>query len=143
MALVAVVGYRYSPLLLPKADLTLTPPPGCDLNHSACAASLPEGGRVELAIAPQPVPVVKPLTVTATIDGLEVRHAEIDFAGATMNMGFNRQPLTAEAPNRYVGQATIPVCVTGRMAWVATLLLETDRQRISVPFHFEAPLETP
>lgn len=143
MALVAVAGYRYSPLILPKADLTVAPEAGCDLNRAACAALLPDGGRVELAITPRPVPVVKPMRVAVRYSGLAVHQAEIDFAGATMNMGYNRLPLSAEGADGFGGEATIPVCVTGRMVWVATLLLETDRQRISIPFTFEAPLESP
>lgn len=141
MALVAIVGYRYSPLLLPKADLTLAPDAACDLNRSACQASLSDGGRIELAIAPRPVSVVKPFRVTVTLSGLVARRVEIDFSGVTMNMGYNRQVLVTEAPDRYAGEATIPVCVTGRMQWLATLMIETDRQRIAVPFRFEAPLE--
>jgi hypothetical protein len=81
--------------------------------------------------------------VTATLSGLTARQVEIDFSGVTMNMGYNRQPLLAETPDRYAGDATIPVCVTGRMQWLATLMVETDRQRIAVPFHFEAPVEGP
>lgn len=143
MALVAVVGYRYSPLILPKADLTLAPEAGCDLNRAACEARMPDGGRIELAITPRPVPVVKPLRIAVRHAGLTVRQAEVDFAGATMNMGYNRQTLQAEGTDGFGGEATIPVCVTGRMVWVATLLLETDHQRISIPFTFEAPLESP
>lgn len=141
MALIAVVGYHYSPLLLPKADLTLTPAADCDLNRSACQVSMPDGGRIELAITPRPVAVVKPFRVTAIMSGLTAHQVEIDFSGVTMNMGYNRQPLLAEAPGRFGGEATIPVCVTGRMQWLATLMIETDSQRIAVPFRFEAPIE--
>jgi len=139
LALIAVVGYKYSPLLLPKADLTLTPPAGCDLNRQACAVELPGGGRIELALAPQPIPVVKPLQVAATFTGLAPNRVEIDFQGVTMNMGYNRVMLAADGSGRYGGEATIPVCVTGRMQWRATLMVETASQRIAVPFLFDAP----
>ncbi len=139
LALIAVVGYKYSPLLLPKADLTLTPTAGCDLNQQACHADMPGGGHIELALAPHPIPVVKPLQVTATIVGAAPDKVELDFQGVVMNMGFNRVTLAPAGDGRYTGEATIPVCVTGRMLWRATVVVETASQRIAVPFLFEAP----
>ena len=140
LAIVAVVGYKFSPLLLPKADLTVEPPAGCDLNKQSCAADLPGGGRVELSITPHPIPVVMPLLVDVKLSGVEASKVEIDFAGVTMNMGYNRKTLDARGDGNFSGDAMLPVCITGRMAWRATLLVETDRQRIAVPFLFEAPL---
>jgi len=141
LAVVAVVGYKLSPLLLPKADLTIEPMAGCDLHKQACHADVPGGGRIELNFTPHPIPVVKPLQVNATISGMVANKVEIDFAGVTMNMGFNRKTLAAQSDGRYASDAMLPVCVTGRMAWRATLVVETDRQRIAVPFLFEAPIE--
>ncbi len=141
LGLIAVVGYKYSPLLLPKADLTLAPAEDCDLNQRACTVSVPGGGHIELDIAPHPIPVVKPLQVTATVSGVAPDKVEIDFAGATMNMGYNRVALNATGEGRYVGEVSIPVCVTGRMLWRATLVVETDSKHIAVPFLFEVPLE--
>lgn len=140
LALVAVVGYKYSSLLLPKADLELTPEAGCDLNRSACRATF-AGGAIELSLEPRPVPVVKPMQVTATIAGLDPAAVELDFSGVSMNMGYNRVALEKAADGRFTGQATIPVCITGRMAWRATLLIDAPGQRISVPFVFDAPVE--
>lgn len=139
LGLIAVVGYQYSPLLLPKADLTLVPAAGCDLNHDACHADIPGGGRIELLVTPQPIPVIKPLQVTATFSDIVPSHVDIDFQGEVMNMGYNRVTLTPDGNGRYTGQATIPVCVTGRMLWRATLTVESNSKRISVPFLFEAP----
>jgi hypothetical protein len=31
----------------------------------------------------------------------------------------------------------LPVCVSGTMAWVATVIVETSGQRIAVPYRFE------
>jgi hypothetical protein len=140
LALIAVIGYKYSPLLLPKADLTLTPETGCDLNQRACRADVPGGGGVELSLMPHPVPVVRPMQVAATASVPNVRKVEVDFAGISMNMGYNRVALDAAGDHRYAGTATIPVCITGRMGWRATLMVETDSQRIAVPFVFDAPL---
>lgn len=138
LILIGVAGYRYSPLLLPKSDIAAIPDPGCDLHRQACGATLPGGGRIELAIAPRPIPVVQPLTVEVRVTGMEATKAEVDFAGVGMNMGYNRPTLPAAAPGRFAGTASLPVCITGTMSWQATVLLETDRQRISVPFRFDS-----
>ncbi|MFZ4539441.1 hypothetical protein [Propionivibrio sp.] len=141
LGIVAVVGYKYSPLLLAKADVTIEPVAGCDLHKQACLAEIPGGGRIELSITPHPIPVVQPLQVSVTISGVVANKVEIDFAGVTMNMGYNRRALSADGNGRYASEAMLPVCITGRMLWRATLVLETGRQRIAVPFLFEAPVQ--
>ena len=138
LILIGVAGYWYSPLLLPKSDLAGSPDPGCDLHRQACGANLPGGGRIELAITPRPIPVVQPLAIEVRVTGLAPRKAEVDFAGIGMNMGYNRPALSAVESGRFAGSASLPVCITGTMPWRATVLLETDRQRISVPFRFDS-----
>lgn len=138
IVLIAVVGYKLSPLLLPKADVTATAEPGCDLHKRACAATVPGGGRIELSIAPRPIPMVAPLQVEVTTAGLEPVKVEVDFAGVDMNMGYNRPELAAAGPGRFASEAMLPVCVTGKMAWQATVIVESGRQRIAAPFRFNS-----
>ena len=132
----AVVGHQLSPLLLPKADVTGVVEPGCDLQRRACPATLPQG-RMELSITPRPVVFLQPLRVEVTVSGIEARKIEVDFAGESMNMGYNRSELTASGSGRYGGETSLPVCVSGGMTWVATVIIETDRQRIAVPYRFD------
>ena len=134
----AFLGYRYSPLLLPKSDASATPDPACDLHRQACGATLPDGGRVELAITPQPIPMVQPFTVEVRVAGSAAQTAAVDFAGVDMNMGYNRPQLAAAGPGRFSASASLPVCITGQMACQATVLLETERQRIAIPFRFDS-----
>jgi len=136
LILIGAAGYWFSPLLLPKSDITATVAPGCDLQRQACAATLPDGGRIELSISPRPIPVLQPLAIEVRVSGLAVRQAMIDFAGVGMDMGYNRPALSAAGPDRFAGSASLPVCVTGTMPWQATVLLETESQRIAVPFRF-------
>ncbi|MDP2752271.1 MAG: hypothetical protein Q8O31_06680 [Rhodocyclaceae bacterium] len=135
-------GWWWSPYFLPQADVTATPVAGCDLHQGPCRAILSgeggEGGFLELSIEPRPIPFVKPLSVTVTFSGIDARKVDIDFSGRDMNMGYNRPPLVVESPNRFIGGATLPVCITGKMAWKATVLVENDQgQRIVAPFQFE------
>lgn len=134
---IAVVGHRFSPLLLPRTDVTGQVEVGCDLQQRACPGRLPDGGRVQLSITPRPIPYLQALTVEVRSSGIEVRKVEIDFAGASMNMGYNRTQLAAAEDGRHTGEASLPVCVSGGMTWVATVLIETDRQRIAVPYRFD------
>ena len=136
IALVVVVGYKLSPLLLPRADVTVQPDPGCDLNRAACRVNLPGGGQLELRMNPRPVPMVRPFQVEVRLEGIDAGRIEVDFAGIEMNMGFNRIELTAGAAGLHAGEASLPVCISGQMDWQVTVLVETGRQRIAIPFRF-------
>lgn len=138
LVMVGVVGYKLSPLLLPKADVTASPDAGCDLHVKACGATLPGGGRLGFALTPRPILVTAPLEMVVELDGISVDKVAVDFAGVSMNMGFNRPVLAPAGPGRFAGQTTLPVCVTGRMTWQATVLIETGRTRIAVPFRLDA-----
>jgi len=136
IALVVVTGYKLSPLLLPKADVTVQPDPGCDLHRAPCAVTLPGGGQLELSMTPRPIPMVKPFQVEVKLSGATTSRVEVDFAGIDMNMGLNRPELTSRISGVYSAEATLPVCISGQMDWQATVLLETGNQRIAVPFRF-------
>ena len=138
MRAIAVVGYKLSPLLLPKADVSATVEPNCDLHKRACAARLPDGGRIELSITPRPIPMIAPLQVEVKTAGLEATKVEVDFAGVDMNMGYNRPELAPSGSGKFASEAMLPVCVTGKMAWQATVIVETGRQRIAAPFRFNS-----
>jgi len=138
LILIGVIGYKLSPLLLPKADVFLQPDAGCDLQRAPCVATLPEGGRLRFALMPRPIPVTQPLDAAVEIEGLRADKVAIDFAGVDMSMGYNRITLQSVDTQRYVGQTTLPVCVTGRMLWQATLLVDAGGTRLAVPFRFEA-----
>lgn len=138
LILLGVAGYKLSPLLLPKSDLSVAPDPVCNLNQSACTATLPGGARLRLALEPHPIPVAAPIEASVALEGASADSVAIDFAGVGMNMGLNRPVLAASGGGRFAAQVTLPVCVTGRMEWQATVLVENGRQRIAVPFRFEA-----
>lgn len=135
LAALGVAGYQLAPLLTPRSDVAL-PLSECDLGKSPCAITLPDGGRVEIAIDPRPIPALKPLKLLAIASGSEVRKVEIDFAGVDMKMGFNRPRLEPMGDGRFVGQANLPVCITGKMQWEATVIVETAGALVAAPFRF-------
>ncbi|MBI4987204.1 MAG: hypothetical protein HZC23_00115 [Rhodocyclales bacterium] len=134
MLVAAAAGY----LWLPRADVPLPLVADCRLDRQACSAALPGGGRVEMALEPRPVPASAPMRVTVTVEGEQPGRVEVGFQGVDMNMGLHRLQLRTAADGRHVGETTLPVCVTGRMVWQATVMLEIGRRNITVPFRFES-----
>lgn len=128
---------RYSPRLLPKMELAGVVETGCDLHKRACRATLPGGGNLELSITPRPIPILQPVRIEVAVTGLRPEKVEVDFAGASMNMGYNRGELAITGTGVYAGEASLPVCVSGSMAWIATAIVESGEQRIAVPFRFD------
>lgn len=136
LAILGVVGYKLAPLFNPKTDIAL-PMSACDLARQACVATLPNGGQLEFSIEPRPIPSLKPLKLQATLKGSEAHKIEVDFAGTDMKMGYNR-PTLEGSNGRFNGQANLPVCITGKMSWDATVLVETGKALVAIPFRFEA-----
>ncbi len=137
LALLGVSGYKLAALLSPKTDVTLSLST-CRLGERACVTTLPGGGQIEFSIEPRPIPVLKALQLQATFRGSEVRKVDVDFAGSEMQMGYNRQPLERQdgSSQRFTGRAMLPVCSTGSMAWQATVLVDTGKSVVAVPFPF-------
>ena len=89
-----------------------------------------------MAVEPHGIPVARPLVLRVATQGLEVNAVAVDFIGLDMNMGYNRPTLTPAGPGRYLGNAMLPICVTGRMRWEARVLLTTPRGLFAAPFRF-------
>lgn len=137
LVVLGAAGYKLAPLLTPQTDVSLPMSP-CDLGKTPCTIVLPGGGQVEVSIAPHPIPSLKPLKLQAVVNGAEVRKIEMDFAGVDMKMGYNRPQLENLGDGRFSGQASLPVCITGKMPWEMTVLIESGRTVIAAPFRFEA-----
>jgi hypothetical protein len=134
LAMLGVLGYKMAPILNPKTDISL-PLSSCDLTKQACMVTLPDGGQLEFSIEPRPIPSLKPLKLQATIKGSKVQKIEVDLVGTDMKMGFNRPELQG-SNGQFTGQASLPVCITGKMEWDATVLLKTENAAIAIPFRF-------
>ena len=137
MAVLGVVVYNAWPLLYPQAVALAPLDPGCRLRQGPCTATFPEGGTVTLAIEPQGIPVVAPLAIRVDLAGLQALGVELDFAGADMNMGYNRVALEPVAHGRYQGKGMLPVCVRDRMTWEAKVMVRTSAGLMVAPFRFE------
>ncbi len=136
LVLIVLIGYKLSPLLMPKADFTVDPDPACNLQLQACTVTLPGGERLTVEAGTRPIPLVRSFQWRVLVPDAGVRRVDVDFSGVDMDMGFNRPQLQAAKDGMFVADVSLPVCVTGRMTWQATVLLETASARIAVPFRF-------
>jgi pimeloyl-ACP methyl ester carboxylesterase len=128
--------YRTLPLLYPEVTERAVADPLCDLRAGPCTARFPSGGTVRFGIAPRDIPVLKPLGLEVEIEGLTPAGVEVDFAGADMNMGYNRVRLEAAGPGRYQGEGILPICVRHQMTWEAKVMIQTARGYLVAPFRF-------
>lgn len=140
LAVSLVAWIRVRPLLHPKLVSVAPLNTACDLRAGPCAVTFPDGARVTLGISPRQIPAVKELGLLVRAEGIDADGAEVDFAGADMNMGFNRVPLEGLGPGEFTGTAMLPVCVRARMTWEAKVLLHTDAGLIAAPFRFDTYL---
>lgn len=120
----------------PEASVTAPLDPACDLHAGPCSSDIPGGGRVEFSIEPRPIPLLRPLQLVVKTQGLDTRQVEVDFTGIDMNMGYNRPQLKQEGKHRFIGEAVLPVCITGGMAWQAAVVVTTPKLKVVAPFRF-------
>ncbi len=131
------VYYHFKDYFKPKAAQTLDWDSECDLRSGSCELQLPGGGSVQFEITPKNIPLLKPMALDVTVTGEAVDSVEVDFAGVSMNMGFNRTRLKAADAGKFSGNITLPVCVRNSMEWEADVMLKTDAGIIVAPFRFE------
>ena len=131
------VYYYFKDYFKPVAAQTLDWDPECDLRSGNCELQLPGGGMVRFGITPRSLPLLEPMTLEVMVAGADVGSVEVDFAGVSMNMGFNRSRLEVVDEGRFNGSIILPVCVRNRMEWEAKVMLGTDAGIIVAPFRFE------
>jgi len=136
LAILLAVSYKLKDIFQPSVTSTAALNESCDLRSAPCTSELPGGGKVSLSINPKDIPILRPLTLNVTIDGVEASSVEVDFIGIGMEMGYNRPKLNAIDKTNFKGEAILPVCVRSKMDWEARVLLKTDKGTIMAPFRF-------
>jgi len=123
--------------LAPHGPTLLALDESCSLSSEICAIQLPDGGRIEFALGPRPVRLLSQLKLEIRVSGSNARPLEVDFTGVNTPMAFNRANLIPSGSGIYGAQTSLPVCITGRMVWQATVLLENGDRKIRAPFRLE------
>ena len=135
LACVITAGYKFAAKWHASEGTTL-PPSSCDPSVQECWISLPQGGRLRLSIEPRPIRPLQKLSLGVSMEGQSASTVAIDFDGVDMSMGYNR-PVLSGSDGHFSGETILPVCITGKMKWKATVLISTEREQIAAPFHFE------
>ena len=117
----------------------LTVAAGCDIAQTACAAR-GEGLAVELALGPDVQPMEAFPIRLRTIEGRLSASAvvELEFRMQAMDMGVNRYRLLRNDQGAWTGEATLPVCSSGRSEWLAEVDIRHGGQRWTASFPFTA-----
>lgn len=136
LAIVTAVFVKLWPGFVPPVTVTAPLDAACDLQTGPCDSSIPGGGRVRLSIAPHPIPLLRPMKLTVSVEDMDARKVELDFVGVDMNMGYNRYTLNAQDNGRYSGEVTLPVCITGSMSWQVSVIVTTNKIKAVAPFRF-------
>lgn len=136
-AIVAVGGWKLWGVLNPPSAATAAIDPTCDLQAGECRSSFPDGTEVSLSILPSPVPVLKELTLSSTISGIEANKVEVDIVGINMNMGYIRPELKrTDSQGLFTGESILPVCILNEMEWEARVMVHSDDGLLVAPFRF-------
>jgi hypothetical protein len=135
--LLILAGDKLRNLLDPEFAMVAEPAADCDLRQETCKTSLADDKHVLFSISPKTIPLLKPLTLTTELQGIEARKVEVDIVGLNMEMGYNRPVLLAVSENTFSGAATLPVCTLDRMEWEARVMIYTKNDQVYlVPFRF-------
>ncbi|MDR1350109.1 MAG: hypothetical protein LBJ59_04890 [Zoogloeaceae bacterium] len=114
------------------------PPDACDLSQTSCRVELPGGGILTAELTPRPLATLQPLTARLTVRDIPAESALLTLSGVNMNMPFDPAPLWETAPGQFVGQTTLPICVTGPMRWRAEFSVIYRQRQLIAEFLFDA-----
>ena len=134
--LLVVAGNWLLARMQPETALELPHDPACDLRQGSCTSNLPGGGKVTFGIEPRTLPVLKPLALSVSVEGVKTHRVEASFNGVDMNMGQNHADLPTAGEGTFNGTITIPVCIRNSMEWEAKVLLHTPEGIITAPYRF-------
>ena len=115
------------------------PTPNCNPRGLFCL-SRDRGYSISLELD-RDATYLSPFSVRVKLFGFsweQLRHVRVRFAMPDMYMGENQIVLVQAAPDgsEWQGEAVLPVCLTGRRDWVATVLVEGEERVIRSDFAF-------
>ncbi len=116
--------------------------PACTPVDSPCSAR--DQQRTVTLHFPNKVKYLQPFQMQVSVQGLtpqEIEKIIVDFKMIGMDMGLNRFTLSPGAAKdnsaTYQGEAILPVCVSGRVDWVANIEVMTTNKIYQADFTFK------
>lgn len=138
--LVGVGGYlafhSWPPSLGKSANLLpLQSESNCFLQQQACLATAGQA-QVHLRLAPQPVPLMKPIQAFLQVKGLnDLETITLKVDGLNMYMGFQEVQLSKQTDTEWEGSFSLPICSETEMHWRVTATLKTKQQGYQADFN--------
>lgn len=115
-------------------------PENCDLNTAPCTAN--KGSKsISLAITPQKIASLVPLTFSVTLTNIDAQSVVLDIQGKDMFMGINQIKLSPSPDGKtWKGVTELAVCTTNTMFWRASVLAYPNETATpdKATFEFEA-----
>ena len=108
----------------------------CFLTQNTCARNF-EKASVSLSL-PRPIPVAKSFLAVLKTQNLNAQSIRLNLQGVEMAMGDLFFPFIQKEQNHFEAKTMIPLCLTGKMRWRATLLIETKEKEWRIPWDFWA-----
>jgi hypothetical protein len=133
--LLVACGQQSDPELLPVTNLSV--PQDCDVLAGCRVAD--EGVQLEVLFPVQPR-ALQPFPVTIqSVGGTRLTAASVSFTMRGMSMGLNRYVLKSMSADKWEGEVTLPVCVSGRADWIAEFDIRLSGRSVafSLPFVLE------
>ncbi|WP_431685691.1 hypothetical protein [Hahella sp. NBU794] len=107
----------------------------CTPERGQC--SLPvDAGNVSFSFGDEPIHPARAFPIRLQLHGIEAERVRVDFEGADMYMGLNQTKLTRMADGSYQGEGYLPVCITGRMLWKATIFIGRESDTLALVSEF-------
>ncbi len=108
----------------------------CFLTQNTCSRTI-EKGSVTLSF-PRPLPVAKTFPINLKIENIPAQKIFLKLQGVEMAMGDWSFPFTPKEKGVFEAQMMIPLCLTGKMRWRATLLIQNSEKELHIPWDFWA-----
>ncbi|ABC29805.1 conserved hypothetical protein [Hahella chejuensis KCTC 2396] len=107
----------------------------CTPGQGECRVPVNEGS-VSFSFGDEPIRPARAFPIRLQLQGVKADQIRVDFEGADMYMGLNQTRLTQMADGSYQGEGYLPVCITGRMAWRATIFIAKGSDTLALVLEF-------
>ena len=114
----------------------------CNPGQSACVAA--DDDHSLTLFFPEQVHYLQPFKMQLTTQGIsssQIEAVNVEYTMVGMDMGLNRFSLIAvndaKGQQRYEGEGILPVCVSGRVDWLANARVITAEKVYEAVFAFE------
>jgi hypothetical protein len=97
----------------------------CEIDSGKCQFSLDQH-NYQISFGPMPARALQPMRLELATSNRNIAKIWVDLQGVDMYMGVNQFELT-DIENGWQGTTELAVCTTGKMRWLARVIVEQTR----------------